>query len=292
MLYRDVERRLDTRLTISMDQQHPVLPLIERDVETIPLDFHMDGGEPFIDMYVCGDHGERLKGTLVQFSPVTMGGCIIISIGAREMGAGYSIMDQIAEIPLSIRGSLYLRARKIYADYRLGSPFMPQVTAVERRILGMGNRIRIADLGPGDGGIAMINGVDSRIHLGIVSYEVDILHDFSVPVQDGWLIEYNFSHEDERGFRAIVYREDGQQVAYLDSPFLREVQRISVERKIPKAAIIAKPVNGKYRSFTFLPYSMVDDQVSMLFDVASKFPEADFRLSSIRSYDSNAWDWI
>ena len=42
----------------------------------------------------------------------------------------------------------------------------------------MNNRVRIADFGPGAGGIATIEKVDSRIHLGVVSYEVDILRDF------------------------------------------------------------------------------------------------------------------
>ncbi|QRF76149.1 hypothetical protein Thermo_01666 [Thermoplasmatales archaeon] len=68
-------------------------------------------------------------------------------------------------------GSLYLKERKIYADYRMLSSGLPTVTEVERRILEMNNRIRIADLGPGRGGINMIDEVDSRIHLGIVSYE-------------------------------------------------------------------------------------------------------------------------
>ncbi|MHB1709746.1 MAG: hypothetical protein ACYCT2_09775 [Thermoplasmataceae archaeon] len=292
MLYRDVEKRLDTSLTLTMEQQHPLLPLVEREVDTIPLDFHSQGGESFIDLFVCGDSAEKLEGVLAQFRPAVMGGCTIVSIKAGEMGSASAFMDRLGEIPLSVRGSLYLKDRKIYADYRLASSSMSAVTEVGRHILDLNNRIRIADLSPGSGGIAMINGVDSRIHLGIVSYEANIMRDFTTPMEEGCLIEYNFSREEERGFRAIVYGNEGENVAYLDSPFLREVQKLSVERKIPKAAIIARPVNGRYRSFTFLPNSMVDDQVSMLYRVADKFPDADFRLLAIHSYGNEVWEWI
>ena len=60
----------------------------------------------------------------------------------------------------------------------------------------------------------------------------------------------------------------------------------------PKAAILARPENGKYRSFTFLPDSMVDNQVSILYRASSKFPDAGFRLLAIRSYSREVWDWI
>jgi len=292
MLYRDIEKRLDTHLAISMEQQHPILPLVERGLDTIPLDLHRQGEESFINLFVCGDSAERLKGILVQFKPAARGDCIIVSIRATEMGQVSDVMNQIDRAQPSVLGSLYLKERKIYADYRVLSSVLQTLTEVERRILELKNRIRIADLGPGMGGINMIDEVDSRIHLGIVSYEADIMKDFSVPMQNDCLIEYNFSHMEDRGFRAIIYNGEGQDVAYLDSPFLREVQGLSVERRIPKAAIIARPVNGRYRSFTFLPYSMIDDQVSMLYRAADKFPDSGFSLLAIRSYSSEVWDWI
>ncbi len=292
MRYVDVEKRLDMRLTLTMEQQHPILPLLEREIDTIPLDSHHSGNEAFIDLFICGPPMEKLEGVLSQFHPDIMGGCLIVRMKAEEMGTAASVLDQLAEIPLSARGSLYLTDRKIFADFRISSSDISPITEIEKRIIAMNNRVRIADFGPGAGGIATIEKVDSRIHLGVVSYEVDILRDFGDSIKGDCFIEYNFNQVEKNGFRAIIYDSQGESAAYIDSPFLREVQRLSIEEKIPKAAILARPENGRYRSFTFLPDSMVDNQVSILYKAASKFPEADFRLQAIRSYSREVWDWI
>jgi len=292
MRYSDVEKRLDMKLTLTMEQQHPILPLLEREIDTIPLDSQNTGNEAFVDLFICGSAAQKLEGVLSKFQPDIMGGCLVIRMKAEELGTASSILGQLGEIPLCARGSLYLMDRKIFADYRIASSDISSITEIEKRIISMNNRVRISDFGPGAGGIATIDAVNSRIPLGIVSYEADIMSDFGDALEGDCFIEYNFNQVDAKGFRAIVYNAEGQKTTYLDSPFLREVQRLSVDRKIPKAAIFARPENGKYRSFTFLPHSMVDNQVSMLYEATAKFTEAKFKLRAIRSYNSEAWQWI
>ena len=51
MRYVDVEKRLGMRLTLTMEQQHPILPLLEREIDIIPLDSHHSGNEAFIDLF-------------------------------------------------------------------------------------------------------------------------------------------------------------------------------------------------------------------------------------------------
>ena len=147
-------------------------------------------------------------------------------------------------------------------------------------------------MGPSSGGISTLDRIDSRIPLGVVSYEVDILKEIGLPGGDDQVIEYNFSRMEESGFRCVLYDGKTQSVAHIKSSFLEDVQKLSVERKIPKAAILARPVDGRYRSFTFLPYSMVDDQVSVLYEAAERHPDLDFRLNAIRRYSREVWEWI
>ena len=78
----------------------------------------------------------------------------------------------------------------------------------------------------------------------------------------------------------------------MGSPFLREVQRLSVEARIPKAAILARPVDGVYRSFTFLPRAMRDMHLSILYRAAGKYPDSGFTLVAARPYSKDVWNWV
>ena len=292
MLYRDVEKLLETGITISIEQQHALFPLLLREVETIPLDSYRDGNDYYVDLFICDKAALKLTGVLSAYSPTRLGYCDIVRVKAEEMEAASVIMDEIGKIDFAVRGGLYLNSGKIYIDYRISSSSKNNLTAVADHIRRMNNKIRIADLGPSAGGINILNNVDSRIHLGVVSYEVDILPEIGISGDSDFFLEYNFTKTDDAGFRAVMYDGGSISVQHIKSQFLREVQRLSVERKIPKAAIFAKPVNGKYRSFTFLPFAMIDSQLSLLFEAHERFPDKEFNILAARSYDSRIWEWI
>ena len=283
---------MDTGLTISMEQKHPVIPLLLKEMDTIPLDFHVSGEGGFIDLFMCGRVVEKITGLAGGLHPERRGDCLILSIPAEEMKTATAIMDEISEIGPQVRTGLYLKGSGVYIDYRVHSSAADDVTRIVRRIIGMGNRIRVSDLGPSPGGITAIDSVDSRIHLGVVSYEADILDETGLLRDTDCYIEYNFSRREENGFRAVVYQGNEFSVGYIRSPFLDDVQRLSGERRIPKAAILARTMNGRYRSSTFVPFSMMDDQLSVLYSASEKHPEAKFRLVAVRSYDRSVWDWV
>ena len=283
---------MDTGLTIYMEQRHPLLPLLLKEMDTIPLDFHVSGGEGFIDLFMCGRVAERITGLASSLHPERRGDCLILSIPAEEMKTATGIMDEISDVGSQVRTGLYLKGSGVYIDYRVHSSVADDITRIVGRIIGMGNRIRVSDLGPSLGGIAAIDSVDSRIHLGVVSYEADILDETGLPGDRDFYIEYNFNRQEEKGFRALVYDAEGFSVRYLRSKFLDEVQRLSIEKRIPKAAILARTLNGRYRSSTLVPFSMMDDQLSVLYSASEKHPDAKFRLVAVRSYDRSVWEWL
>ncbi len=291
MLYREVENRTDMTLGISIEQQIPLYPLLEREINTIPLDFQVTDKGAFIDLFICGEPGLKLETMLMQYRPTRIGECLILRMSAEEMVTASEILGRIDEIPRSIRGSLYLKNGKINVEYRVNSEGRKHITAIVGDVMEMKNRIRIVDLGPGGSGIASIEAVNSRIPLSVVAYEVDILQDMHIGHGECY-IEYNFHGEEKRGFRAMVHSQNDTEVRYLDSPFLREVQRLSVEAKVPKAAILARPVDGVYRSFTFLPSVMRDTHLSILYKAARKYPESGFTLVAARPYSRDVWNWV
>ena len=291
MLYRDVESRTDMSLGISIEQQIPLYPLLEREINTIPLDFQVTDRGAFIDLFICGEPGKKLETMLMQYRPTRIGECLVLRTGADEMATASTILGRIDEIPRSVRGSLYLKNGKINVEYRISGEGKRQITSVVKDIMDMNNHIRIVDLGPGGSGIASIEAVNSRIPLSVVAYEVDILDDLHIGNEECY-IEYNFHGEDKQGFRAMIHSPNDTEVRYLDSPFLREVQRLSVESKVPKAAILARPADGVYRSFTFLPSVMRDTHLSILYSAARKFPDSGFALLAARPYSGDVWNWV
>ena len=291
MLYREVENRTDMTLGISIEQQIPFYPILEREIDTIPLDFQVTDKGAFIDLFICGEPGLKLETMLMQYRPTRIGECLILRMSADEMVTASEILGRIDEIPRSVRGSLYLKDGKINVEYRVNECGKKRITSVIGDVMEMKNRIRIVDLGPGGSGIASIEAVNSRITLSVVAYEVDILQDLHIGHEECY-IEYNFHGEEKRGFRAMIHTQNDTEIKYLDSPFLREIQRFSVEAKVPKAAILARPVEGVYRSFTFLPSVMRDAHLSILYSAARKYPESGFTLVASRSYSRDVWNWV
>ena len=292
ILYRDVERILDTRMSISVEQQHPVIPILEKEADTIPLDFHPSGRDSHIDLFICADAAQKLKGILSQFNPRNRGDCLMVRIRADEMRTASTILEEAAMVKTAVRGGLYLKGNSIFADYRFHSSSSQDITEIGRRIISMKNRTRISDLGPTNGGISAMDSVDGRIRLGVVTYEADILNGTGLPSGEDCYIEYNFSSREESGFRAIVYQGNEFSVRHIRSSFLDDVQRLAEERRVPKAAILARTLEGRYRSSSFVPFSMMDDQLSVLYGASEKHPEAKFKLVAVRSYDRSVWDWI
>lgn len=76
-----------------------------------------------------------------------------------------------------MRGSLYARSGKIFAEYRLADEGIQDLTGIVGDIIGMKNHFRIEDLGPGASGTAALGEVNGRIPLAVVGYEADILGD-------------------------------------------------------------------------------------------------------------------
>ena len=190
ILYRDVEKILDTRMSISVQQQHPVIPILEKEADTIPLDFHPSGRDSHIDLFICADAAQKLKGILSQFNPRNRGDCLMVRIRADEMRTASTILEETATVKTAVRGGLYLKGDNIFADYRFHSSSSADVTEIGRKIISMKNRTRISDLGPTHGGISALDSVNGRIRLGVVTYEADILDGTGLPSGGDCYIEY------------------------------------------------------------------------------------------------------
>ncbi len=306
MLYREVDSRLDMQLTISMEQTHPIIPLLQREMSIIPLDTLKTEEGSFIDLFICGETGIRMEGSLFPFKPEKMGECLIVRIRAEEMEMASDIINRLSEIPSALRVGFYLKGRRIYAEYRFHHTDLEMISNVGKKISDMKNSLRIEDLGPCSGGISKFDEVNSRIHLGVVAYQSEMPQSTGLP--DGkstdYLIEYMSTPIQGMGLKVVIYNDgeydsentktlgNGINLRYVKSPFLDTLWKHSSKVRLPRAAILTKFEKGTYRTFIFLPLSMMDSQISILYDMASNYPEAKFRLLGVRAYQPDIWNWV
>ena len=294
--YRDVEKNLDMQLTISMENNHPILPLLEKEMPVIPLDSYTSSEGTFIDLLICGKVANQLSGVLSSFAPTRIGECEVVRLRAEELQSASAITIELSGIPYAARAGLYLRDKQIFIDYRFHHSEAGKVSGIVKKIVGMHNKITIADLGPTSGGIEHLRMVDSRISLSVVGYDVVGPQDPLFNEDQDIYLEFNFIGPDEKGFRAIAYRQmdDGAkpEIRYINLPFLRDAWKLATFKRIPRALIVGKSVDRRFRAYIFLPTSMVSEQLSVLFEAGVMHPEAKLRIDSVRSYTPEIWEWI
>lgn len=303
MLYRDIEKKLDMQITLSIMQDHPVIPMLAREVDSVPLDSYRSGNEAFIDLFIGGEPEKHLEGTLSAFEPKRIGEFMVVRIASREMATALDLNDEIATIPSTVRGGFYLKGNKIFAEYRFHSSDLAAMTRIGRKITQMKNDIRIHDFGPSRGGIALMESIAARTPLGVVSFEADILKQMGLSTESDYFIEYNNHILESSGLKAIIYNGieadfsiPGESpagrvnVTRLTNPMLIEIWKSAASRRVPRASVMAKPVQGKYRALIFVPYSMMNEHLSILYDAAEKYPEAGMELVAAREYGQDVWE--
>ncbi len=305
MLYRDVDQRLDMQMTISMELTHPLIPLIAKELQSITIDSIKTDSNGFLDLFICGEDKKKLSGFLAKYESREIGDCHVIRINFNEMLEAFKLADDIARIPSTIRGGFYLRGRRIFSEYRFHSSDLEAITELGREIMSSDSSVRLSDVGPSKGGISLLNSIDSRIHIGIVSFDCNILDEMKLSENVDYMLEVNNYTLSRDGAKVVTYypsRTDSTdfgkshvkdiEVNYMMHPFLLDIWDLSVRKRLPRAAILAKYVNGKHRSFVFLPASMIDEQISIIYQAAEKHPDVAMRLVAAREYSDGIWEWI
>lgn len=305
MLYSDVEKKLDMQFTISLKQDHPIIPLLEREIESVPLDSSSSETEAFIDLFIDGRYQKHLEGALSKYEAKKMGDFMVVRIASVEMSSEFELSNEISNIPSSVRGSFYLKGDRVFVEYRFASSDLERMSAIGKKIVRMRNGITISDFGPSRGGIRLLDSIQKRTPLAIVSFEADILKKMGLPSETEYFIEYNNYRLENEGLKSIIYNKvdadtwipgepagEGIRITHLTNPMLADVWKSCTVRRMPRAAILAKPFRGKYRAYIFVPLSMMDEQVAILYESADKFPDVEMKLVAAREYNQDAWEWI
>lgn len=301
LLYREIDRILDMQISFSLEQKHPLIPMLSREFSTISLDTYKSEKSSFIDLIISKSDKKQIQGIIGPYSPANLQGYQIVRIEAEELNSPTNAIDGMTQVDSAVLAGLYLKGEQIMAEYRFHSSEIDKVSAIVEMIGLARNKVRIVDLGPSKRGIDFFNEMDERIHLGMIQYR--IRPDFLLrEAQPQSYIEFNFPGIQEAGLRGVYYkstplhgsdrRELSFGVGYINSPFLMKALEKSIEARILTAAYIAQLEGDKFTGYLFLPISMVEELLSIYYGVAKDFPDTDFKVIGIKTYTRDLWEWI
>lgn len=294
------------RFVISIEQKHPLISMIEKEYQTVPLHIHSSDSGSFVDLFLQVNGNRQIDNIISNFSTVALGDLRVVRVRAEEVESASSTIDQVLAVKSVLPAGLYLTGNKIMACFRFHHSEIKSISEIANRIVKLKNHITVKDLGPDPGGIAAIEEMNLRINLAVVSYDTfsapsdaghvpNLIYDAKYSTftgnETGSLVLYDTSSS-ERSIGSVISEEDGIYFTTISSPFFREVWAAANEMHIPRASIIVRPIPGGLRTFSFIPTTLVGEYLTVLFDAAEKFPERQFCLATVRAYDKTIWDWI
>ncbi|MCL4451463.1 MAG: hypothetical protein M1327_02410 [Candidatus Thermoplasmatota archaeon] len=307
MLYHEVEGKLDMGLSIAVDQKHPLLSIIGRDYHSIPLNIDAFGGHSFIDLFLESGASRQIESIAANYKLLRMDGVSIVRLEAEEVQGISAFMRELLSLNSIFPSGLFLESGIIKADFRFHHSELRKVSDIIGKIIPLESNVKIVDLGKDRGGITAINMMNERVKLSVVSYEVEWNPGADFGNTDNFMLEAKSLSFDDKEIEAVVLygssetkrkfgrpisEEDGVYVTKVDSDFVKDVWIKCNERHIPRGAVIAKPANGKMRIHTFLPSSLVNQYIEILFNTSRDRSKSDFILTGSRAYDISIWDTI
>lgn len=307
MLYRDVEGKLDMQFVVSIEQNHPIIPILEKEFEIIPLNSHRMINEESIDLVIPALDKGNIANMVKSMNPSRLGDFFIIRIAAEEMSVVSDISRKALKIPSVLLGGLYLQGGRIFASFRFHSADLKAISSIVEDIIQMKNRMTIRYLGPGRGGIALLDEINRRIRLGVIAYEYNAEMSEDSDISNDAVMESNYVSAEKEGRKTIVYCDPsnsrkirGTAISAQDGIYTRKIEHsvdetilaLSSERKISRAAFIQKYIGEKLRSCLIIPRSFMQDQLGTILEVTRKKDVKGFQFVTLSEYNSDIWNWI
>ncbi len=295
------------RLGFSVEFKHKLLPLIQKDIALIPATMNHIENSSHIDLFIRATDDTRIGGIISTFNPIKRGGYYIVRVADSEFPEMNSFSMKLLSLPSSVPGELYVTGDRLFSSIRFHHSDLEKVSGIAGAIIDSGEKARLEDLGPSFGGINTLDSVNSRIPLTMISFTFlridqlpeglykDHYGEVNIELIAGGkyrVTVYPIKQESKNDNQNVVSAEDGIYSYLGTGKFQQELFIKSGERRIPVAATISKVKDGSITFNQFIPKAFKDEQLSVLFETARNHPSVNFRLTTVRDYDSTIWEWL
>ncbi len=306
MLYRDVENRLDMSFSVSMEHKHPLLSIIQREFDSVPLHIGTYKEKPYIEVFLQTKN-KQIESVASSYNTTKLGDLSVIRIDADEISSVTSAVEEILRVRTASPSSFYFTGNNVFAEFRFHHADIGDMSAIAGNIIDQKNFIRISDMGPDPGAINAINEINFRINLSVVTFEFEIHSTDTAYKTPSVYFDAKYATFEETGITALAFydykeeqriygsaisEEEGIYKFEFSFPFLIEVWKATNQRYVPRAALIATPKGNKLRVHAFIPVAMTSEFMSIIFETQKKVQTGGFILSGVRKYDQSVWNWI
>ncbi|MGC8515468.1 MAG: hypothetical protein ACP5OC_04945, partial [Thermoplasmata archaeon] len=299
--------KLDMRISVSVEQKHPLISVISRDYQYIPLHIDTFGGRSSIDLFLESGGSRQMENIAANYKVLRMDDVIIVRLDVEEIQGIPAVVRDVLSLDSVCPSGFFLERGLIKADFRFHHSDLPKVSEIIAKTLSQENNVKLTDLGKGKGAIATLKQMNDRVRLSVVSYEVGWNPGPDAGIPDNFIFDakplsfegkeieaivlYGNSSK-ERKFGRPVSIEDGVYTTKIDSDFVKDVWTGCNEKHIPRGAVIAKPSKGQIQIHTFLPSSLVNQYIEVLFKATKDRGRNDVVLTGSRAYDNSIWELI
>ncbi len=307
MLYRNVDGKLDMTVSISAEQKHPLISMINRDYQTVPLNLDVYGGHSYIDLFLGSGGGRQIESIAANYPVVRIDDVRIVRMDLEEVQVVSAVVRDLLSIDSVCPSGFYLEGNRINADFRFHHSDLRKISDIIGKIVSLENHVQITDLGAGKGGIASINRINDRVKLSVISYEVAWTPSGPEGSTENFMFDAKYSTFNDKEIESIVLydasekdrkigrpisAEDGVYLSKINSDFVTEVWNSCNEKHIPRGSVLAKIVKDKLEIHTFLPSSLANHYIELLYEITSRKKVDDFILTGSRIYNESIWDSI
>lgn len=305
MKYSDVEKKLDMQFGISLEFRHDLLPLISRDMESIPLSLSYTEKSSYLDLFIRADEERRLSGIISSFKPAIKGEYLIVRIPGEQVQRAIEPLTGLLDIKSSVPAEIYIMNDRLYSFSRFHSSEIDQVSSILGKAVMAGMKARLEFLGPSIGGVKTIDRVDRRIKLSAITFEFNRTYETKEELLQEHIGEVHIELLTSEKYRAILYPEEPSKWGKVAEPVssgdgiftvrgsikvLQDLYARCNAGRIPVAAAISKGNTQTLRVSHFIPLLFRDDFIRILFDVSRSNADSQVRLIEVRDYSSKIWE--
>ena len=314
MLIREVDHKLGLSCKLSLTQEATSFRYLSKLESIFPAFLYMQEDKTYLRTYVSKKtpNINAISSFLPVLRAVEKSECYIIDERINHIGE-MKIIDKLVSVNSVVISGIFVAAGALQFRFAFHDNYLDEISDLLSQYTKNQSTTKILDLGPAMGFIDSIKSISSMMPLTVVGYRVPISSDEDLPFETtdekNLLIEVKSATDSYETFLGVVYsgqdlvgisdkgftqisKEEHIYQAVLGNPTLFEIRKLSNERKIPRVALFVR-VDGHHLAITaFIPSTMLDEYLAVLFSVARKNDPKNVIVTLCRSLNDNLWEQI
>lgn len=307
MLYRDIENKLDMQFEISARFAEPLVRLIEKEDQIVPVFLSEDLGGLTLDLFLNPEIANRLGGAIVSFKPVRKGDYLIVRISTKKIEDALRVSNGLANISSSCLSAVYARRGRLYLKTFFHSAEIKEASNLLAKGLTEVPDARIEYLGTSNGRIRSLEETNSVLKLCSIMFEINPPPGSPYYTEKDYYADISPQYLRLKEFNAVVFPDDPvgwkgvtPTISDSDGIYSTRVQgllteglfELTTEQHIPVNACIIRGYGRSIRVCLFIPTLFKQDFLKTLFGSLPNTRQLALKLLAVRDYDPSVWEWI